>query len=162
MEERNSTATTAAAGPCTTDTAVIYSEAVCPPPQDKPKDKDYDYAKPEDVACLTASRSSLNNLDICTVATTDPGYVEAKERSEDNGNGPSSPLYATVEGPSSPELSPEGGPSDVPSEGAPLEVSSAGTPLENGLDEAKPEYVEVLPDTDSESRNSLIKENSEA
>ena len=153
VEER---APTAAAVAVTTTEAPsiedspIYSEAQSPPPQDKPKDKVYDYAKPEDIICLTASRSSLDNLDLHT--DTDSGYVGNKNYDNDD-NGPSSPFYATVEGPSSPGVTSMRG----PSEGSP-----DGTPVENELDDCKPDYVEVLPDSGSERENALINANSTA
>lgn len=156
MEERASTAAVAAATttevPSTADSP-IYSEAQSPPPRDKPKDKVYDYAKPEDIICLTASRSSLDNLDLHT--DTDSGYVGNKntDQNDNDDNGPSSPVYATVEGPSSPGVTSVRG----PSEGSP-----DGTPVENELDDCKPDYVEVLPDSCSERENAFINANSKA
>jgi len=153
MEETTATATTTTATtttatdlPSTADSA-IYSEAQSPPAQDKPKDKEYDYAKAEDVICITVSRSSLDNLDL--QADSEQGYTQSREHIEDTDNGPPSPFYATVEEPSSPGVTPEGDPSEVPPEGA---------SAENGLDDHRPYYVELLPDESSESGGSLIKE----
>ena len=151
MEERTPGVPAATGGPCTTD-SLIYSEAKNPSPQDRPKDKEYDYAKPENLICLTASRSGLDNLDLHT--ETDPSYVE--KRVEDNGttdNGPSSPFYATVERPSLP---------GSPSEEGPLGDTLEEAPVEKDPEDHKPEYVELLPDTGSESGSSSRIENSKA
>ena len=157
MEERASTTTPAAATevPSTTDSP-IYSEAQSPPTQDRPNEKVYDYAKPEEIICLTASRSSLDNLDLHT--DTDSGFVGNKnmdQNDDDDDSGPSSPLYAIVEGPSLPGVASVEGPS---------EWSPEGTPVENELDGCKPAYVEVLPDTcsGSERGDAFINENSKA
>lgn len=133
--------------PCTTD-AAVYSEAANPPQQDKTKSKDYDYAKPEDFISLAASLSSLDKLD-AHESETELGYVPAKEDSESNDVPPSSPFYATVEGPSSPGLPTEGAVQDLPPEDTPSENNSAS--------DTKNEYVELLPDTGAESGNSLVK-----
>ena len=118
----------------------IYSEAQCPkPPQNKPKSKDYDYAKPEGIIVLSASRSSLDNLDSHRDTDSKPNeadYVETREQ-----NGPSSPLYVVVEGPNSPPLKSPG----VPSEGA---------SLENELNDPAADYIEVLPDTENVNKDS--------
>lgn len=121
---------------------VIYSEAQSPkpePPQNKPKSKDYDYAKPEGIIVLTASRASLDNLD--SHKDTDPepteaGYLETRDSEL---KCPLSPLYAVVEGPNSPK-----------SPGVPPE----GAPLENELNDLPADYIEVLPEVESESRDS--------
>ncbi|KAL9959606.1 hypothetical protein ACROYT_G032941 [Oculina patagonica] len=124
---------------------VIYSEAQSPkpePPQNKPKSKDYDYAKPEGIIVLTASRSSLDNLDsrkVSNLSVSKPneaGYVEIRDSEP---KCPLSPLYAVVEGPNSPK-----------SPGVPPE----GAPLENELNDVPADYIEVLPDAENESRDS--------
>ena len=120
----------------------IYSEAWSPkpePPPHKSKSKKYDYAKPEGIIVLTASRSSLDNLDSHKDTYTEPneeGYVEVRDS---ESNVPSSPLYAVVEGPNSPK-----------SPGVPSE----GDLLENELDDPPGDYIEVLPDTENENRDS--------
>ena len=48
---------------CHPDGAILSELQSPKPPQDKPKDKTYDYAKPEGIIMLTASRSSLDSLD---------------------------------------------------------------------------------------------------
>lgn len=116
----------------------IYSEALSPkPPQNKPKSKDYDYAKPEGIIVFTGSRSSLDNLDSHKDSDVEPegGYVETRDFQPDD---PPSPLYAVVEGPNSPK-----------SPG----VNSEGTPSDNEANDLSGDYIEVLPDTDSENKD---------
>ena len=116
----------------------IYSEASSPkPPQNKPKSKDYDYAKPEGIIVLTGSRSSLDNLDSHKDSDVEPegGYVETRDFQPDDLL---SPLYAVVEGPNSPK-----------SPG----VNSEGTPSENEANDLSGDYIEVLPDTDNENKD---------
>lgn len=127
--------TTATDGPPESN---IYSEALSPkPPQNKTKSKEYDYAKPEGIIVLTGSRSSLDNLDSHKDSDVEPegGYVETREFEPD---GPQSPLYAVVEGPNSPK-----------SPG----VNSEGAPSENEANDLSGDYIEVLPDTDSENKD---------
>ena len=117
----------------------IYNEASSPkPPQNKSKSKHYDYAKPEGIIVLTASRSSLDNLDSHKDTDVEPegGYVETRDLEP---NGPPSPLYAVVEGPSSPK-----------SPG----VISEGAPSENEPNDLSGDYIEVLPDTHNENKDS--------
>lgn len=118
----------------------VYSKASSPkPPQIKAKkSKDYDYAKPEGVIVFTASRSSLDNLDSHKDTDVEPegGYVETRDF---ESNGPPSPLYAVVEGPNSPK-----------SPGVPPEEA----PSENELNDLSGEYIEVLPDTENENKDS--------
>ena len=117
----------------------VYCEASSPkPPQNKAKSKDYDYAKPEGIIVLTASRSSLDNLDSHkdNDVKAGGGYVETRDFEP---NGPPSPLYAVVEGPNSRK-----------SPGVPPEEA----PSENELNDLSGEYIEVLPDTENESKDS--------
>ena len=60
MEQRSSVlpSTPVETLPPSTENTAIYSEANSPPPQDKVKTKDYDYAKQDDVCVI---RSSLEN-----------------------------------------------------------------------------------------------------
>ena len=116
----------------------IYSEALSPKlPQNKTESKDYDYAKPEGIIVLTGSRSSLDNLDSHKDTDVEPeeGYVETRDFEPD---GPLSPLYAVIEGPNSPK-----------SPG----VNSEGAPSENEPNDLSGDYIEVLPDTDSENKD---------
>ena len=70
---------------CHPDGAILSELQSPKPPQDKPKDKTYDYAKPEGIIMLTASRSSLDSLD-----------------SHRQADVPSSPKNTTFQGPYSP------------------------------------------------------------
>lgn len=147
MEERAPNIPTATGGPSTTH-LLINSDAQNPSAQVRPKAKEYDYAKPENLICLTVRRSSLENPDLDT--ETDPRYVDKRvEDKETTDNGPSSLFYATVEEPSSP---------GSPSEEGPL----GDTPEEKDPEDLKPEYVELLPDIGSENGTSLRAENSKA
>lgn len=110
----------------------IYSEPVSPKsPQNTTKSKDYDYAKPEGIVVLTASLSSLDNLDSHKDIDEEPeeGYIKTRDLEP---NGPPSPLYVVVEGPSSPKL--------------PGETSEEPKDLSG-------DYIEVLPDTDDENKD---------
>lgn len=125
--------------PSTEDTA-IYSEANSPPPQDKVKSKDYDYAKQDDVCVI---RSSLENLDENKTNERETGYGHGREHSNSNETDPPSPFYAVV------EVADSGG---LPADEA--------TSSENELDaDSAPEYVEVLPEVDTGSGNPLTKGN---
>ena len=112
----------------------IYSEPQSPKPlQNKPKSKEYDYAKPEGIIVLTASRTSLDNLD-SKKHDSEPNeahYVETRELDP-----PSSPVYTNVMGPNSP-TSP-GGSSEGPSQDNECNDSSHPD-----------DYIEVLPDTEN-------------
>jgi len=121
--------TTATASPPESN---IYSESVSPKsPQNETKSKDYDYAKPEGIVVLTASLSSLDNLDSHKDIDEEPeeGYIKTRDLEP---NGPPSPLYVVVEGPSSPKL--------------PGETSEEPKDLSG-------DYIEVLPDTDDEIKD---------
>ncbi|XP_068758903.1 uncharacterized protein [Montipora capricornis] len=110
----------------------VYSEAkVSPPPENRSTDKEYDYAKPENFTAIRSSRASLDNLDFCVSA--DQRSVECKEdQKEDQENGPSSPVYVTVEGPNSPPLE------------APSGESLEEVPMKNGPESTIPYYVELM------------------
>ena len=130
MEQRSSVlpSTPVETVPLSTADTAIYSEANSPPPQDKVKIKDYDYAKRDDV-CV--SRSSLDNLDENKTNERETGCAESREHSNSYETDPlGSPFYAVV------EVAGSGGlPADE-------EASS-----ENDLvTDSVPEYVEVLPD----------------
>ena len=123
---------------------------------------------------MTASRSSLDNLDSHKDTNSEPneaGYVETRNSER---NGPPSPLYAVVEGPNSPKspgVSPDGAPLKnkvkelradyievLPDTGIESRDSTGvppeGTPLKNELNDLPADYIEVLPDTGNESRDS--------
>lgn len=142
MEQRSSVlpSTPVETVPPSTEDTAIYSEANSPPPQDKVKSKDYDYAKQDDVCVI---RSSLENLDENKTNERETGYAHSREHSNSNETDPPSPFYAVV------EVADSGG---LPADEA--------TSSENELDtDSAPEYVEVLPEVDSESGNPLTKGN---
>lgn len=128
----------------------VYSEAkVSPPPENRSTDKEYDYAKPENFTAIRSSRASLDNLDFCVSA--DQRSVECKEdQKEVQENGPSSPVYVTVEGPNSPPLE------------APSGESLEEVPMKNGPEGTTPYYVELIPDVDLEPSISLTNSSSVA
>lgn len=110
---------------CQSDGAIYSEPQSSKPPQDKPKNKDYDYAKPEGIIVLTASRTSLDNLDSHRHAGSEHNegdYVATREADD-----PSSPIYTTVQGPNSP--------------GSPKASSE-----EPSQDNECNDYIEVLPD----------------
>ena len=126
--------------PQSTEDTAIYSEANSPPPRHKVKNKDYDYAKRDDVCVF---RSSLDNLDENKTNEGETGYARSREHSNSNESDSPSPFYAVV------EVADSGG---FPADEA--------TSSENELDaDSVPKYVEVLPDVDSESGNPLTKGN---
>ncbi|CAH3143757.1 unnamed protein product [Porites evermanni] len=142
MEQRSSVlpSTPVETVPSFTEDTAIYSEANSPPPQDKVKSKDYDYAKQDDVCVI---RSSLENLDENKTNERETGYGHSREHSNSNETDPPSPFYAVI------EVADSGG---LPADEA--------TSSENELDtDSVPEYMEVLPDEDSESGNPLTKGN---
>ena len=142
MEQRTSVlpSTPVETVPSSTEDTAIYSEANSPPPQDKVKSKDYDYAKQDDVCVI---RSGLENLDENKTNERETGYGHSREHSNSNETDPPSPFYAVV------EVADSGG---LPADEA--------TSSENELDtDSVPEYMEVLPDEDSESGNPLTKGN---
>ena len=117
---------------CRSDGAVYSEPQSVKPPQNKPKDKTYDYAKPEGIIVLTASRTSLDNLDSLRHAGSEhdeADYVQTRE-----ADGPSSPIYTTVQGPNSPR-----------SPGASSEEPLHDNKGDDSLQEN--DYIEVLPDS---------------
>lgn len=146
MEERGKLDTTEIQETPTTEPA-IYCQAESPfVPHEKPKDKEDLYAKLND---FTTVQGRLDNLNFR--GETDPRYAECGEKQKDNANdGPSSPVYATLEGPGSPPLE---GHTGLPPEEAPTNHGPEGT---------NPQYLEILPNEESHPAGSVTNTSSEA
>lgn len=117
---------------CHPDGAILSELQSPKPPQYKHNDKTYDYAKPEGIIVLTASRTSLDNLDSLRHAGSEhdeADYVQTRE-----ADGPSSPIYTTIQGPNSPR-------SPGASSEEPLQDNKGDDSLQEN------DYIEVLPDS---------------
>lgn len=146
MEERSKLETTEIQETSTTEPA-MYSQAensfVL---HEKPKDKEDPYAKLCDFTTAQARPDNLNFR-----GETDSRYVEYGENQKDIANdGPSSPVYATLEGPDSPPLE---GPTGLSHEEAPTNHGPEGT---------NPYYLEIIPSEESHPAGSVTNTSSEA
>ena len=146
MEERSKLNSTEIQETSTTEPA-IYSQAESPfVPHKKPKDKEDPYAKLND---FTTVQGRLDNLNFR--GETDPRYAECGEKQKDIANdGPSSPVYATVEGTDSPPL--EG----------PTGLSPEEAPTNHGPEDTNPQYLEIIPNEESHPAGSVTNTSSEA
>ena len=146
MEERSKLETTEIQETSTTEPA-MYSQAENPfVLHEKPKDKEDPYAKLCDFTTAQARPDNLNFR-----GETDSRYVEYGENQKDIANdGPSSPVYATLEGPNSPPLE---GPTGLSHEEAPTNHGPEGT---------NPYYLEIIPSEESHPAGSVTNTSSEA
>lgn len=139
MEERSKQERTEIQDTSTTEPA-IYSDAESPfVPQGKPKDKEDPCAKLDNFTTVQASPHKLDFR-----GKTDPRYIECGENQKDIvDDGPSSPVYVTVEGPNSPPLE---GPTGLSLEEAPTNHGPEGT---------SPHYLEIIPNEESDPTSSV-------
>jgi len=146
MEERSKLETTEIQETSTTEPA-MYIQAENPfVLHEKPKDKEDPYAKLCDFTTAQARPDNLNFR-----GETDSCYVECGENQKDIANdGPSSPVYATLEGPDSPPLE---GPTGLSHEEAPTNHGPEGT---------NPQYLEIIPSEESHPARSVTNTSSEA
>ena len=128
--------------------ADVYTEAGTDQTRRRPKSKDYDYAKPDGMACVDNSKPFIvvqptrNTCDPVNASGADSnkeeaGYVGTRRCNGDDHSEPASPIYRIVEGPGSPPKCP---------------VSVPGqAPAESGPDDPQSGYIEVLPETGTQS-----------